>query len=215
MLEAAGPRERFIDGRQLVPVLIKSGANGIEVAKRGKEPERARKQAFAPKQLQQPSGAGFDDALAHRWRHDRAGVDQQLCARRTGEDPFSVRVEAVAIGARGDSQQATVTLVAFPGKERRVLRQQLLQTFDVVVVNEASGLRRRPLQTVAEALAHFRGEVRPAWVAVLTRDHELSVALRQGQVHLRQLRPRTGNRIGVTSGDVARELLCLLTEGFE
>ena len=59
MLEAAGAHERFIDGRRIVPVLIKSGANSVEIAERRKELERARKQAFALKQLQQPSGAGL------------------------------------------------------------------------------------------------------------------------------------------------------------
>ena len=109
MLEAARAHERFIDGRQIVPVLIESGANGVEIAERRKEFERARKQAFTLKQLQQPPGARLEKALAHRWHHDRAGVDQQLCARRAGEVLFSDRVEAVAIGARGESQQAAVT----------------------------------------------------------------------------------------------------------
>ena len=107
--------------------------------------ERARKQAFTPKQLQQPPGARLEEALAHRWHHDRTGVDQQLCARRAGEPPFSLRVARVAIGARGDSQQAAVCpVVALPGQQRRVFSQQLLQAFDVVVVNGASSLRRPP-----------------------------------------------------------------------
>jgi hypothetical protein len=54
----------------------------------------------------------------------------------------------------------------------------LLQTFDVVVVNDASSLRRCPLQTVAEAFAHFGGEILPDGEAVLTREHELGVAQR-------------------------------------
>jgi hypothetical protein len=127
---------------------------------------------------------------------------------------FADRVEAVAIGARGESQKAAV-IVTVPGQQRRILSQQLLQPFDVVVVNDGSSLHCRPLQTAAEAFAHFSGEVLPACVAVLTRDHELRVALRHGQINTRQLRPRTCHRIGVTSGDVARELLCLFTEGFE
>ena len=98
-------------------------------------------------------------------------------------------------------------------KQRRVFSQQLLQAFDVVVVNGASSLCRRPLQTAAKAFAHFSGEVLPACAAVFTRDHELRIALRQGQIHIRQLRPRTCNRIGVTGGEVARELLCLFTGG--
>ena len=114
VLEAAGADERFIDGRQIVPVLVKSGANSVEITKRRKELERARKQAFTLKQLQQPPGAGLEEALAHRWRHDRAGVDQQLRARRAGEPLFSSGSQAVAIGARGDSQQAALTIPSSP-----------------------------------------------------------------------------------------------------
>jgi len=73
----------------------------------------------------------------------------------------------------------------------------------------------RPLQTCAEALTHFSREVLPAGVAVLTREYELGVALRQGQVNMWQLHPCTCDGRGVTGGDVARELLCLFTEGFE
>ena len=102
-----------------------------------------------------------------------------------------------------------------PGQQRRVFSQQLLQTFDVVVVNDASSLRYRPLEPLAEALADFSGEVLPAGIAVLTRDHELRVALRQRQVDIRQVRARTCDGTGVTGGDVAREPLCLFTEGFE
>ena len=47
VVEAAAAHERVIDGRQIVPVLIKSGANRVEVAQGRKEPERVRKQAFA------------------------------------------------------------------------------------------------------------------------------------------------------------------------
>src|SRR5206468_12871378 len=122
-----------------------------------------------------------------------------------------------AIGARGDSQQAafTVPVVALPGQQRRVFGQQLLQLFDVVVVNDASSLCCRPLQTLAEAVAHFSDEVLPAGAAVLARDHELRVALRQRQVNMWQLHPRTCDGAGVTRSDGARELLCLFTEGFE
>ena len=57
-----------VDGREIVPVLIESGANSVEIAKRRKELERARQQAFTLKQLQQPPGAGLEEALAHRWQ---------------------------------------------------------------------------------------------------------------------------------------------------
>jgi hypothetical protein len=91
----------------------------------------------------------------------------------------------------------------------------VLQAFDVVVVNDASSLCGRPLQTVAKTFAHFSGEVLPPGVAVLTRDHELRVALRQGQFNMWQLRPRTCDGTGVIGGDVAREFLCLFTKGLE
>src|SRR5262245_66570040 len=126
MLEAVGAYERFIDDCQNVSVLVKSGANSVEVTKRRKELERARKQALALKQLQQPPGPGLDEALAHQWRDDRAGVNQQFGARRAGDDLFSVWIEAVTIGARGDSQQAAFTVIALPGKQRGVFSQQLL-----------------------------------------------------------------------------------------
>ena len=92
MLEATGAHERFSDDRQIAPVRIESGANSVEVAKRRKQFQRVRKQAFPLKQLQQPSGAGLEKTVAHRWCHDRAGVDQQRRGRRAGEPPFSLRV---------------------------------------------------------------------------------------------------------------------------
>jgi len=93
--------------------------------------------------------------------------------------------------------------------------RSLFQAFDVVVVNEASSLACRPLKTVAKSFAHFSSEVLPAGVAVLTREHELGIALRSGQVNMWQLHPRTCDGRIVTCGDVADELLCLFTEGFE
>ena len=62
-VEAAGAHERFIDGLQIVPVLIESGANGVEIAERRKELQRARQQAFTLKQLEQPPGAGSEEAV--------------------------------------------------------------------------------------------------------------------------------------------------------
>ena len=94
----------------------------LEVAQGRKEPERVRKQAFATKQLQQPSGPGIDEAIEHVWRHDRAGIDQQFCGRRAGEPPFSFRIARVAISAGGESQQTTVIIIVLPGQQRRIFR---------------------------------------------------------------------------------------------
>src|SRR5438093_12525297 len=128
---------------------------------------------------------------------------------------FSFRTEGVAIGAGGHLQQTAVPLVSLPRQQGRVFSKQLLQAFDVVVVNDASSLCCRPLESLAEAFADFGGEILPAGVAVLTGDHELRISLRQRQVDMWQVHARTCDGIGVTGGDVARELLCLFTEGPE
>jgi hypothetical protein len=85
VLETACDRERLVDGGQIVAVLLKGGADGVDVAKRRKKLERARMQAFPPKQLQQPPGAGPEEALAHRGHYYRAGVDQQLSELGAGK----------------------------------------------------------------------------------------------------------------------------------
>ncbi|HEY1307941.1 MAG TPA: hypothetical protein VGF24_30520 [Vicinamibacterales bacterium] len=168
MREAASADERFIYGIEIVPALIRSGANAVEIAERGKKLQRAWQQALALKQLEQPAGAGSEKAVAHRWRHERAGVDQQLCGRTAGEPPFSLRVARVAKGARGHSQHA-FTVAALPRQQRRVFSQQSLQAFDVVVMNHPVRLGDGPLEALAKALAHFSGEVLPASETVLTR----------------------------------------------
>jgi hypothetical protein len=167
------------------------------------------------KQPQHPSGAGVEDAITHRRRHGRPGIDQQLCARPAHEPLFSLWVAGIAIGARRHSEQAALFVVASPRKQRGVFGQQLLQAFDVVVVNDAASLLDRPLEALAEAFAHFSGEVLPAGVAVLTRDHELRIAVRQGQVDMWQVHSCTGDGLGVTGSDVAREFLCLFSKGLE
>jgi hypothetical protein len=75
----------------------------------------------------------------------------------------------------------------------------------------------------ARAMAHSRplpsrllgGEVLPAGEAVLAREHELRVALRQRRIDLWQVRPCSGEGRGVTGGNVAREFLCLLVKRLE
>ena len=125
VLEAGRDRERFGDGGAIVPVLIERDADGVDVAKRRMELERAGKQAFTSKQLQQPPRARSQETLANRWLHDRTGVDQQLCARRAREVLFADRVKAVAIGAGGEFQQAAGAgpVVAVPGQQPRVFSQ--------------------------------------------------------------------------------------------
>jgi len=105
--------------------------------------------------------------------------------------------------------------VALPMQQCRVSSQQLLQAVDVIVVNEAARLRNRPVEAFAQAFAHLRGEILPAGAAVLAREYQLRIALRQRQIDVRHLRARTGDGIGMVGGGVARQFLCLFTEGFE
>src|SRR5262249_23950980 len=123
---------------------------GVDVAKRCKEFESTWEQAFTLKQLQQSSCAGVEDTFAHRWKHDCAGVDQQLCARRPREPLLAKRVDAVAVRTRRDPQQTAFgfNIVTAPREHRGILSQQLFQTFDVVVMNDTSSLRDRPLQSL-------------------------------------------------------------------
>src|SRR6188508_440421 len=107
--------ERIIDGSWIVGVFAKSRADRVEIAKRRKELECAGQQALALKQLQQPPGAGLEEALAHRWHDDRAGIDQQLCGRPSREPLFSLRVARIRIGAGGESQQTAVIVIVSPG----------------------------------------------------------------------------------------------------
>ena len=96
-----------------------------------------------------------------------------------------------------------------------MFHQQLFQMVDIVVVNRASSLCDRRLQTVAESFAHLGLEILPSGVTVLARDHQLRVTLRERQVDGWQMRPCPRNGGGVACGDVSREFLRLFLEGLE
>ena len=58
MLEMAGIHERFVHRGKIVAIRIKTGANAIDVAERGKELERSGKKASAVEEIDQPLCAG-------------------------------------------------------------------------------------------------------------------------------------------------------------
>src|SRR5262249_54985324 len=153
-----------------------------------------------------------NQTLADRRRDDRAGVDQQLRAGGAREPLLPLLTERIAVGAGRESQQAVAMGVASPGKQRRVFGQKLLQSLDVVVVDRAMRLRGGPIESIAEALVHFRGEVLPTAESVRARDDELRVALRQWRLETRQVFARTRDGVDVTGGDVPRELFRLFAE---
>ena len=88
------------------------------------------------------------------------------------------RVAAVAEGACGHPQQPAVTFLISPGEQGGIFGQQLLQTFDVIVVNGALGLGCRPLQALTHAFEDLLGEVLPPGNAIFAREHQLGITAR-------------------------------------
>jgi hypothetical protein len=110
----AGTQERLVHRSKIVAIRIKTGANAIDVAKRGKEPERLGKKASAVEEIEQSLGAGSDEAIAYRRRDDCACVDQELGTCRAREDLLPGRVEAVAVGLGSHLEQPAVVFVRSP-----------------------------------------------------------------------------------------------------
>ena len=87
------------------------------------------------------------------------------------------RVAAVAEGTGSHPEQPAVVFIRPPGQQRRVFRQQLPQTFDVVVMDDAAGFGYGPLESSAEALFYFFNQVLPAWKPIFARQHQLGITL--------------------------------------
>src|SRR5262245_64592538 len=107
-MKTAGSQERFVDRGEIVRVRARGycRANGVEIAKGGEESKRARQQAFAVKQIQQPDGARSNESVDDGGSHDRPGVEQHLRARRACEPALPLFAERIAVGARRESEQA-------------------------------------------------------------------------------------------------------------
>jgi hypothetical protein len=118
-------RNASLTSARSFPFLTEHGANRVEIVECRKVFECLRQQAFAPKQLEQSPRAGCNQALEHRWRHDGTGVDQQLRALGAREVPLSLRIEAVAIGPRGESEQSAIAVTTRPGQQRRKITHEL------------------------------------------------------------------------------------------
>ena len=99
---------------KIVAIRIKTGANAIDVAKHGKEPERLRKKASAMEEIEQSLCAGSDEAIAYRRRDDCAGIDQDLGACRPREYLLPGRVKAVAVGLGSHPEQPAVVFIRSP-----------------------------------------------------------------------------------------------------
>src|SRR3981081_2742312 len=110
----AGTHERLVHRGKIVAIRIKTGANAIDVAERGKEPERLGKKASAVEEIEQSLCAGSDEAIAYRRRDDCAGIDQELCTCRAREHLLTVRVEAVAVRPGSHPEQPAVLFICPP-----------------------------------------------------------------------------------------------------
>ena len=89
-------------------------ANAVDVAEGGKKLERSGKQASLVEEIDQPSGAGLDEAIADRRRDDGAGIEQELGTGLAREVLLSKRVAAVAEGTGRHPEQAAVGFIRPP-----------------------------------------------------------------------------------------------------
>jgi hypothetical protein len=76
VLETAGTHERFVQRGKIVAIRIKTCANAIKVAERGKELERSGKKASAVEEIEQPPwpgrGSGHRIPTARRLRRHQS-----------------------------------------------------------------------------------------------------------------------------------------------
>src|SRR5262249_15910039 len=151
--------------------LSKTRANGCEIAKRRKVLQRSREQPFASKQLQQSLRSRVNEAIAHRGHDNSAGIDQKLGTGRTRIMLFSEWAEGVTERVCDHSQEATVGLLPTPREQGRPFGHQQLETLTVVVMNDAMGLRRRPLETLTESVVDLSHQFLPPRESVLSRDY--------------------------------------------
>lgn len=56
-----------------------------------------------------------------------------------------------------------------PRQQRRVIRQQLSQTFDVIVMDDATGFGYGPLESSAETVFYFLEQILPAREPIFAR----------------------------------------------
>src|SRR5262245_2008403 len=168
--------ERFVHRGEIVGIRIQTGANAVDAAERATELARSRKKASAVEEIDQPPSAGTDERLAHTRGDDCAGIEQELGTCLAREVLLPERVAAVAEGTGSHPEQPAVVLIRPPRQQRRVFGQELPQTFDVIVMDAASGLGYGPLESPAQTLLDLLDEVLPAWKPVFARQHQLGIA---------------------------------------
>src|SRR6185369_14929817 len=121
------------------------------ISERGKKFEGSRKEASAVEEVDQLLSSGLDEVIAYRRCDNSAGINQELGTGRAGEVLFADRIEAVAIGTGRHTEQPAVVFIRPPRQQRRVFRQELPQTCDVIVMYESAGFGYGPLESSAEA----------------------------------------------------------------
>ena len=140
-------------------------------------------------------------------------VQEELDASRPRELPLARGVEAVAVRDRRQREQPAA--LELPVQQRRILREQPPQRFDVIIVDGALGLRGGPGESVAGTPSDFTGEILPSGVAVLARHHELGIAPGERQHDIGKLSARTRDGGGIVGGGVTGEPAGLLAQRLE
>jgi hypothetical protein len=177
VLESAGTSERFVHQGEIVGIRIETYANAIDIAERGKELERSRKKASTVEEINQPSGTGTDEAIAYPRRDKCAGIEQKLGACLAREMLLADRIEAVAEGTGSHPEKPAVAFIRPPRRQRGVFRQELPQSFDIIVMDDASSFGYGPIKSSVEALFYFVNQVLPAWKPIFVRQHQLGITL--------------------------------------
>src|SRR6266496_2378023 len=109
--------------------------------------------------------------MAHRRRDDRAGIEEELGTCLACEVLLADRVETVAERTGSHSEEPRVVFIRLPRQQRRVFRQKLPQTFDVIVMDDPAGFGYRPFESSAKALFYFFKQVLPARKSIFARQH--------------------------------------------
>jgi len=87
------------------------------------------------------------------------------------------RIAAVAVRLGSHPEQPCIFFIRPPRQQRRVFRQELPQTFDVIVMDDPAGFGYGPLESSADALFYFFNQVLPAWKPIFARQHQLRITL--------------------------------------
>ena len=130
-----------------LPICGQTCANAIDISERGLELEQLRgKRPLRWKSSMSPFLRGALTRSSHTGGATIAPASSRISAhaRRVKCSSRGTDRRAVAIGRGSDTKQSAAVSCLPPRQERRVLRYQLPQTFDVIAMDDAAGLGYGP-----------------------------------------------------------------------